>query len=257
MKEMEGPMIRHADKIVCLTKRASHLLANWYLNHDAAAANRFQVIPCCADFAHFDVERVSPADSDAARARAGLKSDDFVLLYLGSLGPDYLLPQMMALFREVLAVKPQAVFLFLSNNGQELVEAECAKQNIPIEQIRFLSSDRNEIPAYIGLASLSVFFIRNDYDKIGCSPTKLAELFACNVPVIANSGVGDLDDILDLGRNNSIVINDFAEPSLREAVNRVISIRRVGRVNIRQNSYEFALDEGVARYAAIYRELGA
>jgi len=85
----------------------------------------------------------------------------------------------------------------------------------------------------------------------------LAELFACNVPVIANSGVGDLDDILDLGRNNSIVINDFAEPSLREAVNRVISIRRVGRVNIRQNSYEFALDEGVARYAAIYRELGA
>ena len=44
------------------------------------------------------------------------------MLYLGSLGPDYLLDEMVALFRQFLVLKPRAQFLFVSNNGKELVD---------------------------------------------------------------------------------------------------------------------------------------
>jgi glycosyltransferase involved in cell wall biosynthesis len=255
LKKLEGPMIRSADKVVCLTHKAKKLLEQWYQQDVASADGRFQVIPCCADFQHFDVSRLNPAEQLAARVRAGVQGDEFVLLYLGSLGPDYLLPQQMALFRQVLAVRPGARFVFVSNNGKELVYAECDVQGVARETIRFLSADRKDVPALISVADLSVVFIRADVSKAGCSPTKLAELFACNVPVIANAGVGDLDAIISLRKNGSFIVPDFAEATLRAAVEQVIGCQESKAVNIRENSRKFALEEGVARYAAVYQAL--
>lgn len=255
LKQLEGPMIRNADKVVCLTVRARDLLTDWYLKDAPAPQECFEVIPCCADFDHFDPAKVTPVAMMRVRARADLQSGDFVMLYLGSLGPDYLLPQMIALFRQVLQIRPDARFLFVSNNGRELVEAECKAQGVQSERIRFVSGDRSEIPSLIALANFSVVFIRADVSKAGCSPTKLAELFACNVPVIANTGVGDMDAIIDLQKNGSVMVNDFSDECLRSAVLNLLDNLQQGSSHIRENSREFALEEGVARYAKVYREL--
>lgn len=255
LKQLEGPLIRGADKVVCLTERAREVLSDWYLRDVPRAESRFQVIPCCADFAHFDLAAVGAEAIENARHRAGLQLGDFVLLYLGSLGPDYLLPQMLALFRQVLQVRPNAKFLFVSNNGKELVDAECSVQAVPVDRIHFVSADRNHVPHFIALADLSVVFIRADITKVGCSPTKLAELFACNVPVIANTGVGDMDAIINPERNGSVIVQDFSDATLRAAVQQVIVCQAKGEVGIRENSREFALEEGVARYAKVYEEL--
>lgn len=255
LKQRERAMIRQADKVVCLTERAREVLTDWYLKDVPNAASRFQVIPCCADFSLFDPAIVSSDALANAREKAGISTDDFVLLYLGSLGPDYLLAEMMALFRQVMLIQPSARFLFVSNNGIELVHAECRAQNIPLECIRFVSVDRTDVPAFIGLADLSVVFIKSDVSHIGCSPTKIAELFACNVPVIANSGIGDLDTILTLKRNGSVIVNDFSDDSLCQAVERVIAAKSGNPVCIRDNSRELSLEEGVSRYSTVYREL--
>ena len=255
LKRLEGPMIREADKIVCLTRKGRGLLSEWYLQADARAGSRFQIIPCCADFSHFDVARLTRAEIESARGKVGLRNRRPVLLYLGSLGPDYLLPQMMSLFSQLLKARPDSQFLFVCNNGRELVDAECAARNLPLDRIVFTSADRDEIPALIALADLSVIFMRADVSKAGCSPTKLAELFACGVPVIANSGVGDLDEILAPERNGSVVVRDFSDECLRGAVEKVLSFLQSKRIDIREQSREFTLDEGVERYAAIYSEL--
>ena len=252
LKKLEGPMIRNADKVVCLTKQARDHLIDWYMCDRSSPEAHFQIIPCCADFTHFDPSSVSVEDSNRARARAGLRGGECVLLYLGSLGPDYLLPQMIALFRQLLKVIPEAYFVFLSNNGKELVDYERSVQGVDAEHIRFVSADRKDIPAYLSLASMSVFFYRQGLRSVGCSPTKLAELFACNVPVIANSGVGDLDAILNLERNGSVVVKTFDDIALLHAVKQVL---QGGAYNIRDNSWEFALEEGVTRYATVYEEL--
>ena len=256
LKQLEGAMIRDADKIVCLTRRAREKLIDWYLRDVPDAISRFQVIPCCADFSHFDPNRVSPADMRAARLRAGLREGETVLVYLGSLGPDYLLSPMIALFRQLLSLRPNSRFLFVSNNGQNLVDAELARQGIDPAKVSFVSADRNEVPAFLAISTFSVVFIRADVSKIGCSPTKLAELYACNVPVIANAGVGDMNEIIDPGRNKSILVRSMDDGSLRKSVEEMLDLVDSDLpVDTRGNSREFALEEGVARYAAVYTEL--
>ena len=138
-----------------------------------------------------------------------------------------------------------------------MVLQECQRQGVPSDRIRVTTAPREAVPAYIALAALSVVFIRADNTKLGCSPTKLAELFACNVPVIANSGVGDLDTIIDPKRNASVLVHDFSDSTLFHALEKVLSLRisADSSVNIRENSRAFSLEEGVMLYTQVYRDL--
>jgi len=253
LKHIEGPMIRAADKIVCLTEKAASVLVNWYLADDPEASTRFHVVACCADFRHFDRGRVTESALARARERAGIRPGDYVLLYLGSLGPDYLLDQMMALFVRILKERPNGRFVFLSNNGEELVRAACVQRGVPRDRVSFTSADRDDVPSFLATADLSVIFIRADISKAGCSPTKLAELFGCGVPVIANSGVGDMDRIIVPEVNGSVLVEDFSEASLDAAVKKILAMDKT--IPIRENSRGFDLDSGVTKYAAVYTQL--
>jgi glycosyltransferase involved in cell wall biosynthesis len=250
----ESETLGPADHIVALTDRAVSLLTERY---PAAAGGRqgYTVIPCCADFDHFDPSKVREERVAGRRASLGIPEGSTVLLYLGSLGVDYLLPQMMALFRELREIDASAIFLFLANNAEEAVAREAATAGIPAEAIRFASVGRDEIPEYIALAHLSVVFIRQSVAKSGCSPTKVAELFAMNVPIVANTGFGDIDAIVSLERNGSALVKDFSPQSLREALEQVLR-SSASRAPIRERNEEYRVEEAVRRYDAIYRKLG-
>jgi glycosyltransferase involved in cell wall biosynthesis len=254
LKRREPGYINSADHIVTLTERAARILMRWYPSAVGGDRENYTVIPCCADFDHFDRASVDMDAVEAHRKDLGL-GDATVLLYLGSIAHDYLLPEMMQVFKALLGLRPNAKFLFVSNYGSDLVNREAAAAGVPQEAIRFTTVDRAHVPEYLALADLSVVFIRPTESKAGCSPTKLAELFAMNVPVIANAGVGDLDAIIDFERNGSVIVEAFDAETLRKAVERVLSLRAGDRSGIRPHSTEFSLDEGVRRYASIYSKL--
>ncbi len=254
LKKREPDYINGADHIVTLTEKAAQILMRWYPSAVGGKRENYTVIPCCADFEHFDREHVDRSSVERHRRDLNL-GQSTVLLYLGSIAHDYLLPEMMQLFKELLSLRPDAKFLFVSNYGRELVDAEAAAAGVPLDAIRFTTVDRAAVPEYIALADLSVVFIRATESKAGCSPTKLAELFAMDVPVVANAGVGDLDSIIDYERNGSVIVDAFDPATLRNALERVLSLGAGSRAEIRPHSIEFSLDEGVRRYAAIYDRL--
>lgn len=254
-RSREAGALAPADHLVTLTDRARDMLIARHPHVAAGDPANYTTVPCCADFEVFDPQRADPARSAALRASLGIADGAPVLLYLGSLGPDYLLPEMLALFRELKAIEPDAVFLFLINNGREAVIAEAAAAGVDPNSLRFASARREEVPDYAALATLSVVFIRATESKAGCSPTKLGELFAMNVPIIANRGFGDIDGVVDLERNGSVAVADFAPATLRSAVEAVLAKRRRDPADIRANASAFSLDEGVSRYDRIYRAL--
>lgn len=254
LKRREGDYFRAADHVVTLTERAVELLTSWYPDAVGGRRENYTVIPCCADFEHFDAAKVDQAAVEAHREKLGL-GEGPVLLYLGSLGPDYLLPRMLDLFKALLELRPSAKFLFLSNNAAEQMGDILPRAGIPEAAVRIVSAERAQVPEYISLADMSVVFVRPTQSKAGGSPTKLAELFALNVPVIANTGVGDLDAIVDYARNGSVVVADFEPETLRAALEKILALPPQGRSAIREASREFSLDEANRRYGAVYAKL--
>ncbi|GAA4018055.1 hypothetical protein GCM10022280_16780 [Sphingomonas swuensis] len=242
-----------ADHVVTLTAKAAEVLNTKYPH--AGGLDRYTVIPCCADFELFDMSRVAPERVAAARSRLKLEEGQPVLLYLGSIGAVYLLDEMVRLFVEFRKIKPNARFLFVCNNGEQEIAAAVAAAGLPADSVSIVNASRDEVPVYLALASLSVMFFRPSADLAGCSPTKMAELFAANVPMISNSGVGDLDDILRPQRNASLVVMDFSPATLRSAIEQVLAVPETTRRATRGKADAFTLEHGVETYASIYERL--
>lgn len=62
-------------------------------------------------------------------------------------------------------------------------------------QIHIRPATREEVPRLIGCSDVMLSFIKPAYSKLASSPTKLAEAFAMGIPVISNTGIGDVDEV--------------------------------------------------------------
>ena len=84
--------------------------------------------------------------------------------------------------------------------------------------IRCISLQREDIPKHLNLFNFLVSFCKISHSIIGASPTKVGEALSLGVPVISNSGVGDIDRILNQV-NGGIIVKDTSEHSLKKCVN--------------------------------------
>jgi glycosyltransferase involved in cell wall biosynthesis len=250
IKRLERRFVQRSDHVNCLTARAAAYLRATYV--EPRTVPTFSVVPCCADFDLF-----RPSDQTAAtRSALDIPADATVLLYLGSIGPDYLLDRMMALFVQLRELRPGAIFLFVVNNAAELVYAAAEAAGLPRAAIRVTSAPRAGVPALIGAADLSVIFIRADLSKIGCSPTKLGETLACGVPVVANAGVGDLDALLAPDLNGSMALPELTSEPMRAGIARLLDAR-LSAAEIRASALALSLTSGVDAFASVYEAIGA
>ena len=126
----------------------------------------------------------------------------------------------------------------------------------PRAALRVATVAREEVPGFIAAADLSVIFIRADLSKLGCSPTKLGETLACGIPVLANAGVGDLDDLLSPAVNGSLVLPDLAPATMRAGLEQVLA-GTMSAAEIRASALALSLQSGVDAYASVYEAFGA
>ena len=76
-----------------------------------------------------------------------------------------------------------------------------------------------------------------------------------NVPVIVNSGVGDLDMLISLESVGSRIVENYEDECLRNAVQDVLTWNEKNKIDIRERSSGFDLSFGVSSYAALYRKI--
>src|SRR5207253_833685 len=78
------------------------------------------------------------------------------------------------------------------------------------------SAAYSEVPAYLKLARASIFFIKPAYSKIASSPTKMAECWSMNLPIITNSGIGD-NDLYFKNNLGGLIVYNFTVPAYEQA----------------------------------------
>jgi glycosyltransferase involved in cell wall biosynthesis len=251
-KRKELEFIREADYSVSLTENGKLEILSWESFKDKSPL--IKVIPCCADLDHFSKDNYSQADVLLWRKKLGLQEEDFVLVYLGSLGTWYMVKEMLQYFSRLLLVKPAAKLLMITTDDARLVKEHLASLSIPEKQVVITAAKRNEVPALLSIADFSLFFILPVYSKKASSPTKLAELMALSVPVVCNAGVGDVDRIVEQS-HAGIVLHAFDNGSYDAAIQQMLNYR-TDATKLREAAIEYAsLETGVKRYREIYQLL--
>lgn len=248
-KKKEASYISHSDQIISLTKAGKKEIETW----KAYRQNPITVIPCAADFNLFTF--VTEEEKRTSKVKAGFRTDDFVVSYLGSIGTWYLLDEMLAFFSALKKKKQNAKFLFITPDDKNLIINKLEKLNLDKGDFKIVFAKRNEVRSWIASSDVSLSFIKQSYSKIASSPTKLGELLAMGIPVICNSKVGDVNEIIEFTKGG-LVIDGFTESEYFNALERMDEFLNRDHKEIRKLASEYYdLQDAVEEYKKCYFKL--
>lgn len=179
---VERACLRRAAGVVSLTHAAVGYLTQAYPGE--LAGQRVVVIPTCAD-----LDRFVPADRPPARRVIGC---------LGTVTSGWFRLDWLAAFLAVAAARDPATTFELTTRddparvraaigGGEELQARLA--------IAPCASDRVQEVLQGQVASV-MFYAGGEVSELGRSPTRMAEILGCGLPVVANEGVGDVAGII-------------------------------------------------------------
>ena len=251
-KRKETEAVEKSDGIVCLTYAAEKIIRTWPAYKPAVP---LEVIPCSADLELFNPALIPVAEKESIKKELQIGKDDFVISYLGSIGGWYLVDEMMQFCKVLYDKIPAAKFLFISPHRHTEIRQAAAAAGIDDSRIIIRKASRKEVPTFLSVSDQSVFFIKPCYSKQSSSPTKHGEIMAMGIPLITNSGVGDVETIVTK-YNAGIIINRFTEEEYVAAAEKLASGVSFSREDIQRGATEFySLDRANEKYINIYNRI--
>lgn len=177
----ERACLRRAGAVVSLTSAAvAHLNCAYPAE---MAGQRVVVIPTCAD-----LDRFIPVDHPPAHRVIGC---------LGTVLSGWFRLEWLATFLSVAAaLDPDAVFELTTRDDQARVRAALDPEGRLSERLRIAPSGPEDVQRVLQGQTASVMFFTDGLSKLGSSPTRMAEILGCGLPVVANDGVGDVASII-------------------------------------------------------------
>ena len=249
-KKKEQAFLKNADAVVSLTYAGKEEMERW-----PTTPEKIDVIPCCVDLERFRKDRVDTESANRIAKRLNIASSDKILVYLGSIGTWYMLDEMLDFYKVLQEKNPAYRFLMITPDDKDFIRSKADARNIERKNLILTQAAHHEVPTYLSLAHLGIFFIRPVYSKKSSSPTKLGELLSMEIPVVANAGVGDVDHIFQRYRVGRL-LKDFNHADYAEAANAINELETLPKRDIRAAAEEyFSLNLGVNRYQAIYERL--
>lgn len=133
-----------------------------------------------------------PEQRARTRADCGIPEQAPWLVFAGSIGPQYRPDALLAFYRLVLARAPDTRLTVLTGQEAE-VRALLSSQGLASANVNVMRAAPDDVPKYLAAADLGLAFRVASFSQRAVSPIKVAEYLLCGLPVLANSGVGDLD----------------------------------------------------------------
>jgi len=249
-KNKEADYLQNADCIISLTEAGKREMMQWlcYNKHIP-----LQVIPCCADMDLFSL--VNAREKKISREKLKLGGNEFVLSYLGSVGTWYMLDEMLKFFKQLKKHYSDAKFLFVTPTPRSIIDKKISELNLEQKDFIIVSVSRQQVPFMIRASDINISFIKPVYSKISSSPTKLGEVLSMGIPVICNSGVGDVEDIVKKA-DAGFVVQNFAEGDFEKAIDHIPYLLKKNAEDIRNAVKEtYSLSRGIGLYADCYRKI--
>lgn len=239
-----------ADGVVSLTAAGARAIPE--LGVKMSPGTPIEVIPTCAD-----LQRFSPGPKDAELLeRFGLAGAP-VIGCVGTMGNWYMRQEMIDCLAVFAGAWPELRILIVTRDDREALRADLERAGVPGGRLAITSASFEEMPRYVRLFDVGLFFIKPSFSKRASAATKLAEFLGCGVPVVINDGVGDSGTIVRDG-GAGVVLASLDARAFRAALGQVRAVISDPAVagRCRQVARDtFDLDVGVERYTALYGRL--
>jgi glycosyltransferase involved in cell wall biosynthesis len=239
---LERVCIRDAAGIVSLTEVAVGHLQTRYPNE--LVAKHITVIPTCAD-----LDRFKPPDTPSEASVYGCVGT----MLSGWFKTDWL----TAFFRAVARHDHKARFEVVTRDDAESVQRQIDPDGT-LDALSVFSAKPEQVPLHVQRQTASaMFYAGGETSELGRSPTRMAEILGCGVPVVANEGVGDVSRIIRR-YHIGVIARDCSDEAMDEAVRELAELRKDPNLSARcrQAAEEvFSLAKGTEAYRSLYAQI--
>lgn len=187
LRDVEAQAVRRAKVVLTRSHQAASIL------QARAGAGTFQekfhVVSNGRDSTLF-----SPSleiDRYNVKKQLGIDIDAPLIVYAGSLGPQYCPDFMLSLFKLIRESRPDAHFLVLTGSPEVMNDLVVGNDEELSSFMTVMRVDANEVPHWLAASDLGLAFREPTFSMQGVAPIKLGEYLLCGVPVVATRGVGD------------------------------------------------------------------
>lgn len=245
-KKKEKEFIQNSNAIVSLTNAAVDELSKTY--GADFITHKTTVIPCCADMQIFSKENVKRISLPE------LKNTDHLFIYTGSIGTWYYTKEVIDCMMVWKKKIPDLKLLILTKDFNELEKVLANYSEQEKSFILSCSSSHKDVPSYLALAKAAIFFIKPSYSKIASSPTKMAECWAMDLPIITNSGIGD-NDLFFNKHKGGILLNTFTNAEYALACENYLKLEKTPGLYRKIALDYFDTKMAIEKYTSIYKSL--
>ncbi len=240
---LERRCLQESSAVVSLTQAAVGYLRNRYPRE--LSSQRIPVIPTCADLKRFQLTKQSPAAT----------------LVIGCIGTVlsgwFLIDWLRAFFKAVAHADPTARFELISRDAPGAILAALHPGPVWADRLQIKSAAPAEMPAIVQKHTASVMFFTGGFSKLGSSPTRMAEVLACGRPVVANPGVGDVDQVVRQNRVG-VLARGSSSAEMDDCVAELLDLLQDPHLanRCRRTAEQlFSLESGTAAYSQLYAQI--
>jgi len=253
LRDVEAEAVRRADVVLTRSSKATEIL------HARAGAGtsigKFHVVSNGRDVGLF-----KPADAGEVpklRCDLGLPAVAPLIVYAGSIGPQYCMDEMLQLFAFVHERRDDAHFLVLTGSPEAVPPALASYPKL-LGSVTTRRVTAQDVPRYLACADLGLALRESSFSMQAVAPIKLGEYLLCGLPVVVTAGIGNT---AALSFGAGLLLREMDEPALKAAADWFVDSVLPQRERYRASSREigtsvFSLEASAASYGIALRSIG-
>ncbi|SFS53811.1 glycosyltransferase [Halostagnicola kamekurae] len=206
LKRIEHLLFQQADVVIALTKASRDIITQKY----SVKPDNIYIIPTCVDTEKFEMSDNSP-------------DGPFLLGYVGTVNEWHHFDEVLDCYHLLSEQVDESCFKIYNKGDRNKIQREIEKYPKNMDNIEIKSVSHSEMPKKYSELDAGIFFYKDTYSKKATCPTKMGEFLSTGTPCIGNSGVGDVEDILEQNQVG-VAISEFSEKEKREAITELLEI---------------------------------
>ena len=126
------------------------------------------------------------------RASLGIEIGTPIIVYSGSLGPQYQLDLMLRIFASILEKKPKSVFLILTfndNSKDDILISDFLVRHPNSILVKKIAT--NDLASFLEIADLGLSLRQESFSMSHVAPLKIREYLMCGLPIVTTVYTGD------------------------------------------------------------------